>query len=195
MEHDAPYPSRPSRRRKRGVIISLLLASSVATIGAGAFSLAYFTSTVTVGANAFTTGTIVLGASPSSALLTSSNMMPGDTVNASLVVSNTGTSQLRYAMSSSNTNSTLATQMTLTVKTLGTSCAAFDGTTVYTGSLNAAAIGLPAQGADPGDRTLNAAMNETLCFRVSLPGSTGNSFQGLTTTATFTFDAEQTANN
>jgi hypothetical protein len=30
---------------------------------------------------------------------------------------------------------------------------------------------------------------------VNLPTSTGNAFQNATTTATFTFDAEQTANN
>jgi hypothetical protein len=37
--------------------------------------------------------------------------------------------------------------------------------------------------------------SETLCFRVNLPLATGNGFQSATTTATFTFDAEQTANN
>jgi hypothetical protein len=46
-----------------------------------------------------------------------------------------------------------------------------------------------------GDRTLAAAAVETLCFRVSLPGATGNAFQGAATTATLTFDSEQTKNN
>ena len=58
-------------------------------------------------------------------------------------------------------------------------------------------IGDPTQGADAGDRTLPAtgADNEDLCFNVELPSTTGNAFQGLTTTATFTFAAEQTVNN
>ena len=56
-------------------------------------------------------------------------------------------------------------------------------------------IGNPAQGAQTGDRTLNAGASETLCFNVSLPLSTGNAYQALSTTATFAFDAEQTANN
>ena len=42
---------------------------------------------------------------------------------------------------------------------------------------------------------LNAAGNETLCFQASLPVATGNAFQGAATTTTFTFSAEQTANN
>ena len=100
---------------------------------------------------------------------------------------------------SSSTNAdgkNLATQMTLTIKTLGTSCAAFDGTDVYaTASLGSAAFGSATAGADSGDRALAAAASETLCFRASLPLATGNPYQGAVTTTTFTFDAEQTANN
>ena len=57
------------------------------------------------------------------------------------------------------------------------------------------AVGNPAQGSQAGDRTLAAAANEVLCFNVSLPLATGNAFQGLTTTATFAFQGEQTTNN
>ncbi len=56
-------------------------------------------------------------------------------------------------------------------------------------------IGSPAQGFQAGDRTLAASASDVLCFLVSLPLSTGNSFQGLTTTPTFDFAAEQTKNN
>ena len=84
----------------------------------------------------------------------------------------------------------------LTVKTLGTSCAAFDGTIVLAATaLNGAAIGSTTQGAQAGDRTLAGCANEVLCFRVSLPLATGNTLQGMTSAVTFTFDAEQTANN
>jgi len=141
---------------------------------------------------------VILGLNPVTALLTSANMMPGDTVAGSLVVTNSGTGQLRYAMTSASTNADtkgLMNQITLTVKTLGTSCAVFDGTSLYSGALSAAAFGNPAQGAQAGDRTLNGAANETLCFQANLPAATGNAFQGATTTTTFTFSAEQTANN
>lgn len=184
-----------THHRRLGLLLGLLAAS---TVGAASFSLAIFTSTAAVGANAFTSGTIVLGTNPATALLTAGAMMPGDTVSGSLVVSNTGTGQLRYAMTSSSTNADtkgLMNQVSLTVKTLGTSCAAFDGTTIYSGTLASAAFGNPAQGAQAGDRTVNAASSETLCFAANLPLATGNTFQGATTTTTFTFNAEQTANN
>ena len=175
-----------------------LIAAAIVAAGGSAASLAMFTDTDALGANAFTTGTISLGLSPTSALLTSSALMPGDNLNGTLVVSNSGTAQLRYAMSSSSTNADakgLAAQMTLVVKTLGTSCAAFDGTTLYTGALSAAAIGSNAAGAQAGDRSLAGAATETLCFRASLPLASGNAFQNAATTTTFTFDSEQTANN
>lgn len=178
--------------------LALLGALTVASIVATSMSLAFFTDSDAAGANAFTTGTITLGINPTSAILSSGAMMPGDTVNGSLVVTNSGTAQLRYAMTSSSTNTdakALNAQITLTIKTLGTSCATFDGTSLYTGALSAAAIGDPTAGAQTGDRTLAAASNETLCFRATLPSGTGNTFQGATTTATFTFQSEQTANN
>ncbi len=56
-------------------------------------------------------------------------------------------------------------------------------------------IGSNTQGAQAGDRPLSASASEVLCFAVVLPLSTGNASQGLSNTATFTFDAEQTANN
>jgi hypothetical protein len=190
----------PERRRRRRLILLATLTTSlfISSIIAVGGSLAMFTSTPTLAGNAFTTGTVVLGLNPASALLTSANMMPGDSVAGSLVVSNTGTAQLRYAMTSASTNAdgkSLMTQISLTVKTLGTSCAAFDGTSLFSGALNVAAFGNPTQGANAGDRTLNAAATETLCFQANLPLASGNAFQGAATTTTFTFSAEQTANN
>jgi predicted ribosomally synthesized peptide with SipW-like signal peptide len=176
----------------------MLGALTLVSLGATASSLALFTSQTTNTGNTFTAGTIVLGTSPATALLTASALMPGDTINGTLVVSNTGTGALRYAMTSSSTNAdskNLRDQITLDVKTLGTNCATFDGTSLYSGSLNSSAFGNPAPGADTGDRALAAAASESLCFRATLPLATGNAYQGAATTTTFTFDAEQTANN
>jgi len=189
----------PPRRRRRLLLLATLLAGllvgSIITVGG---SLALFTNTPTLGGNGFTTGSVILGLNPATALLTAAAMVPGDTVAGSLVVSNTGTAQLRYAMTSASTNADglgLMNQISLTVKTLGTSCAVFDGTSLYTGALSAAFFGNPAQGQQAGDRVLNAGASETLCFQANLPAATGNGFQGATTTTTFTFSAEQTANN
>jgi predicted ribosomally synthesized peptide with SipW-like signal peptide len=175
-------------------------ALAVASMMTGAMSLALFTDQRTVN-NSFTAGTIALNAGGISSLsLTSANLMPGDTKNSSVTVQNDGSSQLRYAVSAASTNTdsqNLRGALTLTVKTLGTNCSTFDGTTLYNGTLGAttAIVGDPTQGAQTGDRNLNATANEVLCFRLQLPIGTSNAYQGATTTTTFTFDAEQTANN
>ncbi len=183
------------RRKLLGLGVLGLMATSLVT---GALSLALFTDTAAVGANAFTAGTISISTSPTSAFLTLDPLMPGDTVNASLVVTNDGTAALRYAMTSASTDADskgLRDQMGLVVKTSGTNCATFDGVTLYAGTLANAAFGDVTPGADANDRALAGGLGETLCFRATLDISTGNAFQGATTTTTFTFTGEQTANN
>ena len=202
--------TRPVRQtsRLRPLLLVSALTLALVSVGAGAFSLALFTSTTDVTSNTFTTGTIVIGASPASALITYANMLPGDSVTGALTVSNTGTGALRYVMTSSSTNADVPTpkglrdQMTLVVKTKDSNTAAcgnFNGTQLYSGILSGAAFGalgagsLTARtlaGSDPGP-----AASEVLCFRAALPIGTGNAFQNATTTTTFTFNAEQTANN
>ena len=183
------------RRKRRRGIVALLGAVSVLTIGAGSISLAQFTDSTT-STWAFSTGTIDISTNP--AVLTAvTNMLPGDTSTQALTVTNGGTGDLRYALSTTATNA-LGTQLQLTIKTQdgGGGCAAFTGTSVLAATaLNGAAVGSSAQGANAGDRTLAAGASEVLCFRVSLPLSTGNTFLGASSAATFTFHAEQTANN
>jgi len=187
-------------------ILLTILAIGLLSLLGGLAGFAVFTDTASIGGNAFTTGTVDISTSPSSALVTYSNMAPGDSTTQSLTVTNGGSLQLRYAISSSATNTDakgLKDQLTLTIKTIdvttpGTPCDNFDGTQLYTGDLDGttgALVGSNAQGAQAGDRTLSASTSETLCFQVLLPSSTGNGYQNATTTATFTFDAEQTANN
>jgi predicted ribosomally synthesized peptide with SipW-like signal peptide len=167
-------------------------------------ALALFTDTQSVPSNTFTTGSVDISTSPTSALVTFSGMAPGDQVTNPITVTNAGTLQLRYAVTSTTTENTLAGQLDLTIKSGVTTCTSagfgVDGTVVYAaGDLgNTSAINLignPAQGSQAGDRTLNASANEVLCFNVSLPSSTGNTYQGLTSTATFAFQAEQTSSN
>ena len=167
-------------------------------------ALALFTDTASVPANTFTTGTVDINTAPVSALVTFSDMAPGDQVTNPITVSNAGSLELRYAVTSTTTENVLAAQLDLTIKSGVTTCtnAGFgaDGTVLYgpldlgnTTAVNV--VGDPAQGDQGSDRTLAAAGSEVLCFNVSLPLSTDNTFQGLTTTATFDFQAEQTKNN
>ena len=185
---------RRRRTRRRG-IVALLGAVSLLTIGAGSISLAQFTDTAS-STWAFTTGTIDISTSP--AVLTAvSNMLPGDTSTQALTVTNGGTGVLRYAISVAATNP-LGTALLLTIKAEdgGGGCAAFTGSSILAATtLNGAALGSSLQGADLGDRVLAASASEVLCMRVSLPLSTGNALQASSSAATFTFAAEQTANN
>ena len=197
--------ARRRRRRNRRVLGLLLLALLlIPSVGTSYLTLALFTDQETVTAD-FTTGSIVLDATKIDALvLTVTAMMPGDSITDDVVVENDGTAQLRYAVSAASTNGTPALRdvLTLTVKTIdattpGTPCSDFDGTQLFTGTLGAttAIFGTAAAGGGNGERTLNGGSNETLCFRVTLDSTVGNTYQGATTTTTFTFDAEQTASN
>ena len=183
------------------VLLSLLVVTVIASL-AVLGSFAVFTDSETVDSNTFSTGTVDISTNPTTALVTYNNMAPGDSTTQSLVVTNDGSLELRYAISSSATDPDskgLKDQLVLTIKEEGTDCATFDGTQLYTGDLDSTdgkLVGDSATGFQAGDRTLAASpTNETLCFRVELPSSTGDAYQDATTTATFTFDAEQTVNN
>lgn len=186
---------------RRRVLLLLAVALGAVSISATSFSLGFWTDQATVGGNTFTAGTIDISTSPASAVIGLSPMMPGDTVNGTLTVNNAGTAQLRYALSSSSTNAdakALRDGITLTIKlrdVAANACTDFDGTSLYTGTLAAAAFGSNVVGPQAGDRTLAGAASEKLCLRATLPDTAANSYQGGTTTTTFTFDAEQTANN
>jgi predicted ribosomally synthesized peptide with SipW-like signal peptide len=185
----------------RKLVLLGLAALVVTTISAGTMiSMALFTDDAVVDNNDFTAGSIDISTTPATALFTVAAMMPGDTVYGQLNVANGGTGQLRYAMTSSSTDDGqhLADQVTLEirVKAAGTCASDFTGASVLSATaLSAAAFGDPGQGSDTGDRVLDASASENLCFKASLPGSTDDSYQGATTTTTFTFSAEQTANN
>ncbi|MEO5884182.1 MAG: TasA family protein [Candidatus Limnocylindrales bacterium] len=181
-----------SRRRRRG-ILAILLGLTTISLGAGMFSLAIFTDT-DASTGTFAAGTIDIESSPTVAF-TVTGMVPGDSNTQALTIDNAGTASLRYALTTAATN-TLGDTLTLTIKTLGTSCAVFDGTSVLAATaLDGAVVGNPTQGANAGDRVLAGSANEVLCFRVSLPLATGDSLQNATSSATFSFAAEQTANN
>ncbi|MHB1133952.1 MAG: TasA family protein [Chloroflexota bacterium] len=197
----------------RKTLVLLLSAGLLAGIvGAGS---ALFTDSDPIDANAFSAGSVILATDPTTALVTYSNMAPGDVDIAPVVVSNNGSLALRYAVTSVTTdadNKHLDAQLDLTVAlvtTVACSAETFDvvvepaytPTIVYaTGDLGDVEpgidiIGDPTTGADAGDRTLTPTSEETLCFKVVLPLGSGDAYQAATTTATFTFASEQTANN
>jgi predicted ribosomally synthesized peptide with SipW-like signal peptide len=191
----------------RKLLVTALAIGLLALLG-GLAGFAVFTDSSSVPGNTFSTGSVDISTNPPpGAVISFTAMAPGDQVTNSLVVSNLGTMQLRYAITGSATNTDglgLKDQLVLTIRTVDATtplspCDNFDGTVLYTGDLDDGVGGLlvgnPAQGTQGGERVLAVGANETLCFRAALPLSTGPAFQGAATTATFVFDAEQTANN
>ncbi len=187
-----------------------VLALSAAVVVTMSVSSALFTDSDAVGTNVFDSGTVTLTTAPTSAVWAAVNAgAPGDRATGSLTATNGPSLALRYAISGGNTSSTLAAAMNLRIalrgggscdfpyhNTDGTTTSLTDDTQLYAGSLNTAAlVGSNAQGNQAGDRTLAASASEVLCFGVVLPTTAGNTLQGLSNTATFTFDSEQTANN
>ena len=192
-----------ANRSRTGRIVATVLVAALALTTMTVVSLALFTDNESVTNNTFSAGTVDLTVGPATAVVTMPAMAPGDQVTAPLTVGNAGTLALRYAVTSTTTEDTLASSLTLTVKSGVATCsnAGFggSGTVRYTGVLGStgttALLGNVSQGNQAGDRTLAPGTNEVLCLNVRLPLATANASQGQTTTATFTFAAEQTANN
>jgi hypothetical protein len=174
---------------------------------------ALFTQTADVPNNVFSSGDVDISTSPDTTLLTMSNGAPGDRVSAPLTVSNDGSLELRYSVTSLTTGSAeLAAQLDLTILKSSMACSTpaefdaayaaadpadvlYDGGVLGTHVTATNVVGDPTAGSDAGDRTLAAAANEVLCFSVLFPSGSGNEFETLSTTAEFAFISEQTKNN
>ena len=125
------------------------------------------------------------------AVISAHDMVPGDTVTAAITISNSGPTPMTYGMrrvGMTAGGAMLAADLLFTVRTVGSSCADFDGTSLFEGPLDAAAFGI-----DGGGRLLPAATAEILCFRAALPLDADNSLQGAATTVTLSFAADSPA--
>lgn len=187
-------------------LYTLIAIGLLAGLG-GLAGSAVFTDTQNVDANTFNTGSVDISTVPTTALVTFSDMAPGDSVqpSAGIVVTNDSTTlELRYAITSTTTEDVLAAELNLTIREIdvtlpATPCDDFDGAIKYgpadIGSVAGIdVIGDPTQGSDTGDRVLATSASETLCFLVELPLS-ATGVESLTTTATLAFAAEQTQSN
>jgi hypothetical protein len=133
-------------------------------------------------------------------------LTPGDTVRGRHLIANGQGQALRYSLSSvSNDDDRKGVRdvMQVAIRTAdpasgkAATCEAFDGTTLYDGPLGAATAGFGdvTMGGQAGDRLLASGQSETLCFEISLPGATGNEYQGATTATAWTIATEQQAGN
>jgi len=121
------------------------------------------------------------------AVISARDMVPGDVVTTSVTVANPSGVPMQYAMTRGAVSAggdSLAAGLILTVRTVGTSCAAVDGAILFEGPLDEAAFGSESVG-----RQLAPATAEILCFRAVLPPDASNELQGAATTVTLSFGA------
>lgn len=160
----------------RKILTSLIIIAVVAA-SITAAAMAVFSDQQTSPDNVFTTGTVILGIDPATAMFTVSNMAPGDVEYGGLEVSNNGSLELRYAMTTTADNtSTLDEQVDLTIDVVTgpgvdsiwyTADDAVGEANIYgpDGVLSSAFFGDPAQGEQAGDRTLASSPSERLSLQ------------------------------
>lgn len=171
------------------ILMSLVVITVVGATAAGV-TAAIFTDQSKNEGNTFATGTVDIEAGGGASLpVDFSNLAPGWEDSGSLEVFNNGSLELRYAMTTEpDTNEEgICNQLLVLIKR--------DDEALYSDPLAGAFFGNPAQGADDGDRILDAGESEVLDFTFSLPLETDDDYQGTTCVVNFVFDAEQTVNN
>lgn len=130
-----------------------------------------------------TDGTLAISSSRTGAILSSTGLKPGQTVNGSITIANTGTLAGRYTLSGAATGSAeLAGRLQLVVYKDADGA---EGAKLYEGSLGAFRSVELGTFAARGE-------SHTFHFHVSLPTSTSdNALQGLAASASFTWSAVQ----
>ena len=201
---DPAVAAEPRKRRRRLPAYVVAPAVALALTGATAGSLmaaASFTGTADSDGNTFSSGTVkITSKAASNTSLSLTGMVAGDLLTAPLTVSNEGSLPMRYSLASTTSEDLLAGQLQMTVKTGVAACTdtgfTAGGTTLYGPGKVGSTQGVPvvgeaAGGPAPAARTVAAGAQEVLCVQVQLPMNADNSVAGRTTTATFTFTAEQ----
>jgi len=170
-------------RRTVGALAVVLAAVGI-TVGSGA----NFTAHAANPANTFTAGTLTIGSSTSSALFNAPNMKPGDNVNGTVDIANTGSVPGTFTLSTSNAVDTgaLLGQLDLKIE----DCGLFSGTTAPTCSGSNVVYNAKANGV--GTVSLGsfaASAKHRYKIDVTLPAATTNAFQGKTASVEFDWDA------
>lgn len=173
--------------RKSTTLLAGMALSALVLIGLTVTSdktSANFTATTTNPGNSFGSATLTMSNDKSAAasLVNLSNMVPGDTANRTVTITNTGNVGMTYAGAISAVANTLLWSDT----TNGIQVTVKRGpTTFYTGPIKTLALA-----ASP---TIAASGTDTLTFDFSLPVGAGNTFQTLTQDFTITYTATQLA--
>jgi spore coat-associated protein N len=184
----------------------LLASAAVLAAAAGAAGLGTFGSftSTTSASQTVASGTVVIGLTNpgvgSSLGVTASGIVPGDTVQRVVNVNNTGSENLA-SLTLSTTASTPVNVLTTDV-TNGLQLSIQKCTSAWTATYSCGGTASTVLSARPviasnaaltGAGALTAAGSDNLLVTLSLPSGADNTFQGLSTTVTFTFTGTQRA--
>jgi spore coat-associated protein N len=177
---------RANPRKALAALATMLIAVGV-TVASGAT----FTAQTANPSNVFTAGTMSMTNNVSGAILTASNMKPGDPATKGYVtIKNTGSlgaafTLTRSSLTNTDSSNPLSAQLTLAVIDCG---ADQDCTTVADNSNKYGGL-LSAMGTSVALGSFASAEQHKYEFDVSLASGAGNVYQGGSSTAGFTWDA------
>jgi hypothetical protein len=178
-----------------GALLTLLLAAA-AVVGSGAD----FTASSANPSNTFSAGTLTIGNSKEgTAVLTASNLRPGNSQTGTVDIQNTGSLSGTFTLSrttpvDSSSANPLSSKLNVTVRDCGLwsggsapTCGDGDDTVKYTNGTLAQMGGAGHLISSLG--TFNGSDKRRYEFTVTLDPSTGNAFQGGSSTVEFDFNA------
>jgi len=171
-------------RRTIGALAVVLAAVGI-TVGSGA----NFTAHAANPANTFTAGTLSMTDSVSGAILSATNLKPGDVNTGTVDIQNTGSIPGTFTLSTSNAVDTasLLGQLDLKVE----DCGLYSGTTAPSCSTGTTVVYNGKANAMPASSAVSYAANakHRYQFTVTMPTTIANSFQGKTASVEFDWDA------
>ena len=169
-------------RKRLLIALGLLLVAAAVAVG----STAVFTSSSANPGNAFTAGTLEVSGD-AGAILTANGLVPGDTVNGSATIENTGDVSGAFSLTGEITADAAGPQAGAAPLSQALELTVTEGATeVYNGPYD----GFP--GVSPVDLgSWTGGESHTYDFLVTFPegGASDNQFQGGSTTMEFTWDA------
>jgi len=150
----------------------MLIALVSALVGGATFAV--FTDNDSNTGNTFSTGTVDINAAPQTAVLTVSNIAPGDFGTADITITNDGSLDLKYNITEALTGDLVQGTNGLQVS-YSIGGVAISDLTVW--------------------RNLASGASEVLTVAWSLPTAADDSYQGTSAALDLTFNAEQLRNN
>jgi spore coat-associated protein N len=180
---------RANPRRTLAAMATLLVA-----VGVTAASGANFTAQKVNAANTFTSGSLSMTDSVAGAILTASNMKPGDSATGQVRIKSTGTlggtfSLSKDTLTDSGSTLPLSSQLTLNIVDCGVDFTCGNGDDVATPVYNGNLAAMPSTSLGTWGANAQPNSEHQYKFTVTLAGTADNNYQGGTTSVRFLWDA------